>query len=35
MLKIFVGGVDLDKPSLETSLEEQTLTSKGLKGKKF
>jgi len=35
MLKFFVGGVGLDKPSLEASLEEQTLTSKGLEGKKF
>jgi len=35
MLKIIVRGLGLDKPSLEASLEEQTLTSKGLEGKKF
>jgi hypothetical protein len=35
MFKIFVRGVGVDKPSLEASLEEQTLTSKGLEGKKF
>ncbi len=35
MFKIFVGHVGLDKTSLEASLEKQTLTSKGLEGKKF
>jgi hypothetical protein len=35
MLKIFVGGVGLNKPSLEASLEEQTITFKGLEGKKI
>jgi len=35
MLKIIFRSLGLDKPSLEASLEEQTLTSKWLKGKKF
>jgi len=30
-----IGGVGVDKASLETSLEEQTLTFEGLEEKKF
>jgi hypothetical protein len=33
MLRNLVGGVGVDKPSLKTLLEEQTLTFEGLKEK--
>jgi hypothetical protein len=35
MLRNFVGGVGVDKPSPKTLLEEQTLTFEGLKEKNF